>query len=77
MTTVSSRIPLDVGLIVAVLVLEGLAVGERVALFVVGLGADVELHIVKAADVVFDRDVLGQLVAGHDVFEVAKRSVSV
>ena len=38
-----------------------------------GLGADVELHIVKAADVVFDRDVLGQLVAGHDVFEVAKK----
>ena len=35
-------------------------------------GADVELHIVKAVDTVFDRDGLGALVAGHDVFKIMK-----
>ena len=35
-------------------------------------GADVELHIVKAVDTVFDRNGLGALVTGHDVFKIIK-----
>ena len=58
--------------ILAVLVFKLLVVGERVALLIVRHGADVELHIVKAVDTVFDRDGLGALVTGHDVFKIIK-----
>ena len=66
----------DFGLILAVGVLKGLAVGEGVCGLVMGNCLHVEIHKVAVRGVlrsIGEADALGQVIAGHDVLEAVKQ----